>query len=101
MAVVAILVSDRRDTFKAEAYGATRGVADTVLTPVGDALSAPGRWTGAGIRAAVAMSGPGDAVLWAGTGRTEYRDIGGRKIPYSFHAEACAALAELQPAAAA
>ena len=56
---------------------------------------------GAGIRAAVAMSGPGDAVLWAGTGRTDYRDIGGRKIPYSFHAEACAALAELQPAAAA
>ena len=54
----------------------------------------------AGIRAAVAMTGPGDAVLWAGTGRTEYRDVGGRKIPYSFHAEACAALAELQPAAA-
>lgn len=49
VAVVAILVSDRRDTFKTEAYGATRGMADTVLTPVGDALSAPGRWTGAGI----------------------------------------------------
>jgi UDP-N-acetylmuramoyl-L-alanyl-D-glutamate--2,6-diaminopimelate ligase len=56
---------------------------------------------GAGIRAAVAMTGPGDAVLWAGTGRTEYRDIGGRKLPYSFHAEACAALAELQAVAAA
>jgi rod shape-determining protein MreC len=49
VAVVAILVSDRRGAFKAEAYGATRGVADTVLTPVGEALSAPGRWTGAGV----------------------------------------------------
>jgi rod shape-determining protein MreC len=51
VAVVAILVSDRRDSFRAEAYGATRGVADQVLTPVGDALSAPGRWTGAGVEA--------------------------------------------------
>lgn len=49
VAVIALLVSDRRDTFKSEAYGATRGVADQVLTPVGDALSAPGRWTGAGV----------------------------------------------------
>jgi rod shape-determining protein MreC len=49
VAVVAILMSDRRGAFKTEAYGATRGVADTVLTPVGDALSAPGRWTGAGV----------------------------------------------------
>ena len=51
VAVVAILVSDRRETFRSEAYGATRGVADQVLTPVGDALSAPGRWTGAGVDA--------------------------------------------------
>lgn len=51
VAVVAVLVSDRRETFRAEAYGATRGVADRVLTPVGDALSAPGRWTGAGVDA--------------------------------------------------
>jgi rod shape-determining protein MreC len=51
VAVVAILVSDRRDSFRAEAYGATRGVADQVLIPVGDALSAPGRWTGAGVEA--------------------------------------------------
>jgi rod shape-determining protein MreC len=49
IAVIAVLVSDRRETFRSEAYGATRGVADRVLTPVGDALSAPGRWTGAGI----------------------------------------------------
>jgi rod shape-determining protein MreC len=51
VAVVAILVSDRRETFRSEAYGATRSVADRVLTPVGDALSAPGRWTGDGVDA--------------------------------------------------
>lgn len=49
IAAIAILVSDRRETLRSEAYGATRGVADRVLTPVGDALSAPGRWTGAGV----------------------------------------------------
>lgn len=46
---VALLVSDRRETFQAEAYGATRRASDTVLAPVGDALGAPGRWTGAGV----------------------------------------------------
>ena len=46
---IAFLVSDRRETFQSEAYGATRRASDTVLAPVGDALSAPGRWTGAGI----------------------------------------------------
>jgi rod shape-determining protein MreC len=51
IAIIAVLVSDRRETFRSEAYGATRGVADRVLTPVGDALSAPGRWTGAGVDA--------------------------------------------------
>jgi rod shape-determining protein MreC len=51
IAVIAVLVSDRRETFRSEAYGATRGVADRVLTPAGDALSAPGRWTGAGVDA--------------------------------------------------
>jgi rod shape-determining protein MreC len=49
VAVVAILISDRRETFRSQAYGATRGVADQVLTPVGEALSAPGRWTGEGV----------------------------------------------------
>jgi rod shape-determining protein MreC len=48
---VALLMSDRRETFRAEAYGAARGAADSVLAPVGDALSAPGRWTGAGVEA--------------------------------------------------
>jgi rod shape-determining protein MreC len=46
---IAFLVSDRRETFQAEAYGATRRASDTVLAPVGDVLSAPVRWTGAGV----------------------------------------------------
>ncbi|RAK60636.1 rod shape-determining protein MreC [Phenylobacterium hankyongense] len=46
---IALLLSDRRETFQAEAYGATRSMSDRVLAPVGDVLAAPGRWTGAGI----------------------------------------------------
>jgi len=46
---VAFLISDRRETFQAEAYGATRRASDTVLAPVGNVLAAPGRWTGAGV----------------------------------------------------
>ena len=49
VAATAILLSDRRETFKAEAYGATRRASDTVLAPVGDVLAAPGRWTGQGV----------------------------------------------------
>jgi rod shape-determining protein MreC len=49
VAATAVLLSDRRETFQAEAYGAGRSMSDKVLTPVGDALSAPGRWTGAGV----------------------------------------------------
>jgi len=49
VAATAILLSDRRETFKAEAYGATRRASDTVLAPVGDALAAPGRWIGQGV----------------------------------------------------
>jgi rod shape-determining protein MreC len=48
---VALLLTDRRETFRAEAYGAARGASDSVLAPVGDVLSAPGRWTGAGVDA--------------------------------------------------
>ncbi|RAK51245.1 rod shape-determining protein MreC [Phenylobacterium deserti] len=47
---IALVVSDRRETFRAEAYGATRSMSDGVLAPVGDVLSAPGRWTGAGVQ---------------------------------------------------
>ncbi|MGZ3377969.1 MAG: rod shape-determining protein MreC [Phenylobacterium sp.] len=49
VAAAAILLSDRRETFKAEAYGVSRKASDTVLAPVGDVLAAPGRWTGAGV----------------------------------------------------
>lgn len=49
VAATAILLSDRRETFKAEAYGATRRASDTVLAPVGDVLAAPGRWAGEGV----------------------------------------------------
>jgi rod shape-determining protein MreC len=46
---VALLMSDRRETFQAEAYGVTRQVSDAVATPVGGALSMPIRWIGAGV----------------------------------------------------
>jgi rod shape-determining protein MreC len=48
---VALLMTDRRGSLRAEAYGVTRGVTDTVAAPVGDALSAPGRWIGDGVDA--------------------------------------------------
>jgi rod shape-determining protein MreC len=44
-----LLANDRRETFKAEAYGATRQAVDTVAAPVGGVLSAPFRWAGNGI----------------------------------------------------
>jgi rod shape-determining protein MreC len=49
VAATAILLSDRRETFKAEAYGVSRQASDKVLAPVGDVLAAPGRWTGTGV----------------------------------------------------
>jgi len=49
---IAFLISDRRETFQAEAYGATRRASDTVLAPVGNVLSAPARWTGSASAAA-------------------------------------------------
>ncbi|MDO8379820.1 rod shape-determining protein MreC [Phenylobacterium sp.] len=46
---VALLLSDRRETFQSEAYGVTRQVGDAVAAPVSGALAAPGRWTGLGM----------------------------------------------------
>jgi UDP-N-acetylmuramyl tripeptide synthase len=46
------------------------------------------------VRVALAAAGPEGAVLWAGTGRTEYRDVAGEKLPYSFWNEAHAAVSE-------
>ena len=48
----------------------------------------------AAIRKAVSLAQPGDAVLWAGPGHQDYRDIRGVRTPYSARAEARAALKE-------
>jgi hypothetical protein len=46
------------------------------------------------IRVAVSLVAPGDAILWAGPGHQDYRDIEGVRTPYSARAEARAALKE-------
>lgn len=46
---VALLLSDRRETFQVEAYGVTRQVGDAVAAPVSGAIAAPGRWGGMGL----------------------------------------------------
>ncbi len=48
----------------------------------------------AAIRAAVALAGEGDSILWAGPGHQDYRDIRGVRTPYSAREEARAALRE-------
>lgn len=48
----------------------------------------------AAIRLAVSLAEPGDAILWAGPGHQDYRDIRGVRTPYSARAEARAALKE-------
>lgn len=48
----------------------------------------------AAIRVAVGLVKPGDAILWAGPGHQDYRDIEGVRTPYSARAEARAALKE-------
>jgi UDP-N-acetylmuramoyl-L-alanyl-D-glutamate--2,6-diaminopimelate ligase len=48
----------------------------------------------AAIRLAVSLVSPGDAILWAGPGHQDYRDIEGVRTPYSARAEARAALKE-------
>jgi rod shape-determining protein MreC len=48
---IALLLTDRRETFQGEAYGVTRKAADAVSAPVNGALSAPIRWTGDGVNA--------------------------------------------------
>lgn len=42
----ALLLSDRRETFRNEAYGVTREVSDAVVTPVSGVISAPLSWLG-------------------------------------------------------
>ena len=46
------------------------------------------------IRKAVSLAKEGDSILWAGPGHQDYRDIQGKRTPYSARAEARAALHE-------
>lgn len=48
----------------------------------------------AAIRKAVSLAGEGDAILWAGPGHQDYRDIRGVRTPYSARQEARDALRE-------
>ena len=48
----------------------------------------------AAIRKAVSLANPGDAILWAGPGHQDYRDIEGVRTPYSARHEAREALKE-------
>jgi UDP-N-acetylmuramoyl-L-alanyl-D-glutamate--2,6-diaminopimelate ligase len=48
----------------------------------------------AAIRLAVSLVEPGDAILWAGPGHQDYRDIEGVRTPYSARSEARDALRE-------
>jgi len=48
----------------------------------------------AAIRFSVALVAPGDAILWAGPGHQDYRDIEGVRTPYSARVEARDALRE-------
>jgi UDP-N-acetylmuramoyl-L-alanyl-D-glutamate--2,6-diaminopimelate ligase len=48
----------------------------------------------AAIRKAVSLAQPGDAILWAGPGHQDYRDIRGVRTPYSARHEAREALRE-------
>lgn len=46
------------------------------------------------IRKAVSLAKKGDSILWAGPGHQDYRDIQGKRTPYSARQEARDALAE-------
>jgi len=46
---VTLLLSDRRETFQTEAYGATRQLGDAVAAPVTQTLATPTEWLGNGV----------------------------------------------------
>jgi rod shape-determining protein MreC len=46
VAAVALLLSDRRETLQSGVVGVARAAADVGASPIGQAISAPGRWTG-------------------------------------------------------
>jgi UDP-N-acetylmuramoyl-L-alanyl-D-glutamate--2,6-diaminopimelate ligase len=94
----AVLVTDHHsrfedpDVIRAALLDGARSAGRAEVLDVPDPVAA--------IRLAIGMAGRDGAVLWAGTGRTEYRDVRGVKIPFSFHAEALAALDESRRKAA-
>jgi rod shape-determining protein MreC len=46
IAAIALLLSDRRESLESGMIGVTRAAAEVGASPVGQAISAPGRWTG-------------------------------------------------------
>ncbi len=46
---VVLLMSDRRETFQSEAYGASRQMGDAISAPVTGFFATPGRWVGDGV----------------------------------------------------
>lgn len=44
-----LLLSDRRETFQTEAYGASRKMGDAIAAPVTGVLATPGRWISDGV----------------------------------------------------
>lgn len=64
--------------------GAAQGGADALEVPC----------PAEAIRRAVSLAGPGDAILWAGPGRIDYRVVGTDRVPYSPRRDARAALRE-------
>jgi rod shape-determining protein MreC len=49
VAALVLLLSDRRETFQTEAYGASRKVGDAIAAPVTGVLATPGRWISDGV----------------------------------------------------
>lgn len=49
VAALVLLLSDRRETFQTEAYGASRKVGDAIAAPVTGVLATPGRWLSDGV----------------------------------------------------
>jgi rod shape-determining protein MreC len=49
IAAVAVLLGDHRDSSRLQVYSTGRRAVDTVITPVGEVVSAPGRWIGQGV----------------------------------------------------
>jgi len=66
--------------------GARAAVPDADLHEIADPRAA--------FRAALAMAGPGDVVLYAGPGHEDYREIAGEHLPYSAREDARLALSE-------